>query len=85
MCRARIFATFVMSILCTVVTCADVRFESTMCSAILDRMMLIGSTRTLAASTLGGGGGAISGAAGGARGSGRSGAGAAGWASRRAR
>src|SRR5215475_445247 len=42
---SRNFAMRVMSTLCTVVTCAEVRLLNTMCSAIFCRMMLIGSTR----------------------------------------
>ena len=66
---SRIFATRVISTLWTVVTCAEVRLLITMCSAILMRMVLIGSTRVLACPArwrgrVGAGGGAGAAAAG---------------------
>jgi hypothetical protein len=42
---SRSLATLVMSTLCTVVTCAEVRLLNTMCSAIFWRITLMGSTR----------------------------------------
>src|SRR5579875_714299 len=48
--RSRILATRVISTLCTVVTCAEVCLENTMCSAIFCRMLLIGSMRLAGAS-----------------------------------
>src|SRR5207237_2646619 len=48
LCLSRMRATFVMSTLWTVVTCADVRWLSSMCSAMRMRIVLIGSTRDLA-------------------------------------
>src|ERR1039458_5093442 len=51
-------ATLVMSTLCMVVTCAEVRRLATMCSAMRMRMVLIGSMRVLACPAAGGGGGA---------------------------
>src|ERR1700689_3633948 len=62
---SRSLAILVMSALCTVVTCAEVRLLNTMCSAIFCRMLLMGSTRSAGAapakgagSRAGGGGGA---------------------------
>src|ERR1039457_6209426 len=51
-------ATLVISTLCMVVTCAEVRRLATMCSAMRMRMVLIGSMRVLAFPAAGGGGGA---------------------------
>src|ERR1039457_3412524 len=51
-------ATLVISTLCMVVTCAEVRRLATMCSAMRMRMVLIGSMRVLACPAAGGGGGA---------------------------
>src|SRR5580693_8606668 len=72
LCFARILATRLMSTRCTVVTCAETRLLITMCSAILIRMLLMGSTRFLAvgcawpigADGAGGGGAWTGGAAG---------------------
>src|SRR5689334_3898039 len=78
--RSRSFAIFVISMRCTVVTCADVCFEKIMCSANFLRIVDIGSTRVFAASARGMGGGACGagGAWGGAYGVGAGGGGAAG-------
>src|ERR1019366_5338642 len=73
---SRMRATLVMSTRWTVVTCAEVRLDITMCSAILTRMVLMGSMRVLACPA-GGSGATAGGAAGPAAGSG-AGAGAAG-------
>src|ERR1039458_4711178 len=51
-------ATLVISTLCMVVTCAEVRRLATMCSAMRMRMVLIGSMRVLACPAAGRGGGA---------------------------
>src|SRR5437764_871999 len=52
---SRVLATLVMSTLWIVVTCGEVRLESSMCSPILIRMALIGSMRVFAAPPAGGG------------------------------
>src|ERR1039458_10610397 len=64
-------ATLVMSTRWTVVTCAEVRLDINMCSAILMRMVLMGSMRVLACPA--GGSGAIGGGAAGAGGRGAGG------------
>src|ERR1039457_2146472 len=51
-------ATLVISTLCMVVTCAEVRRLASMCSAMRMRMVLIGSMRGLACPGAGRGGGA---------------------------
>src|SRR5208283_731143 len=48
LCLARSFATLVISTRCTVVTCAEMRLLATICSAILVRMVLMGSMRIFA-------------------------------------
>src|ERR1035438_461340 len=58
-------ATLVMSTLCMVVTCAEVRRLATMCSAMRMRMVLVGSMRVLACPAAGSGGGASTGGGGG--------------------
>src|SRR5258707_11652922 len=62
--RSRVFATAVMSTRWTVVTCADVRFDITMCSAIRCRIVLSGSMRVLAGPAAGGAAGDGGGTAG---------------------
>src|ERR1022692_2192532 len=75
-------ATLVMSTLCMVVTCAEVRRLATMCSAMRMRMVLIGSMRVLACPAAGRGGGAAcsdgGGGGGGAASTGGGGGGGAG-------
>src|ERR1039457_6732011 len=66
---SRMRATLVMSTRWMVVTCAEVRLDITMCSAILMRIVLIGSMRVLACPA-GGSGTFGSGAAGAAGGGG---------------
>src|ERR1039457_5850269 len=56
--RSRSFATLVISTRWMVVTCAEVRLESSMCSAILIRMVLSGSIFVLAPGEKAGGGAA---------------------------
>src|SRR5882757_8886882 len=51
--RSRSLAILVMSTRCTVVTCAEVRWLMTMCSAIFCRIVDIGSVRVLADSANG--------------------------------
>src|SRR5260370_17883390 len=62
---SRSFATRVISTLCTVVTCAEVRLLKTMCSAIFWRIVDIGSMRVAGISPVraiaGGGGGTFTG------------------------
>src|ERR1035438_10063268 len=74
-------ATLVISTLCMVVTCAEVRRLATMCSAMRMRMVLIGSMRVLACPAAGRGGGAAcsdgGGGGGGAASTGRGGGGGA--------
>src|ERR1039458_7127370 len=76
--RSRSFATLVISTRWMVVTCAEVRLESSMCSAILIRMVLSGSIFVLAPGEKAGEGAAAGLAATGADAAGAAGAGGAG-------
>src|ERR1017187_2882613 len=76
--RSRSFATLVISTRWMVVTCAEVRLESSMCSAILIRMVLSGSIFVLAPGEKAGGGAAAGLLATGGAATGTAGAAAAG-------